>query len=131
MDFEVFLFISEVRLRQIYAASVAKKYLVGRVLGEGSSAVVKEAFERSTYHQVAIKMIKKERWPRNYSGPDDNYREVDIPLSTEHSCVTRVVEVFDEPEVFAIVMKYAPGGELPTLSRRSRLPRELWKLKSW
>ena len=76
-------------------------------------------------------MIKKERWPRNYSGPDDNYREVDIPLSTEHSCVTRVVEVFDEPEVFAIVMEYAPGGELPILSRRSRLPRELWKLKSW
>ena len=109
----------------------AKKHLVGRVLGEGSSAVVKEAFERSTYHQVAIKMIKKERWPRNYSGPDDNYKEVDISLNTEHPCVNRVVEVFDEPEVFAIVMKYAPGGELPILSRRSRLPRELWKLKSW
>ena len=56
MDFKVFLFISEVRLRQIYPASVAKKYLVGRVLGEGSSAVVKEAFERSTYPQVAIKL---------------------------------------------------------------------------
>ena len=107
----MFLFISEVRLRQIYAASVAKKYLVGRVLGEGSSAVVKEAFERSTYHQVAIKMIKKERWPRNYSGPDDNYKEVDIPLNTEHPCVNRVVEVFDDPEVFTIVMEYAPGGE--------------------
>ena len=109
----------------------AKKHLVGRVLGEGSSAVVKEAFERSTYHQVAIKMIKTDQWPMDYSGPDNIYREVDNPLSTEHPCVARVVEVFDEPEVFAIVMKYAPGGELPILSRRSRLPRELWKLQSW
>merc|ERR1719233_554645 len=111
-DFKVFLFISEVRLRQIYPHSVAKKYLVGRVLGEGSSAVVKEAFERSTYHQVAVKIIKKERWPRNYSKPDCNFKEVDIPLHIEHPCVTRVLEVFDEPTVFAIVMEYAPGGEL-------------------
>ena len=35
MDFEVFLFINEVRLGQIYPHSVVRKYLVGRVLGEG------------------------------------------------------------------------------------------------
>ena len=35
MDFEVFLFINEVILGQIYPDSVVRKYLVGRVLGEG------------------------------------------------------------------------------------------------
>ena len=29
-----------------------------------SSAVVKEAFEKNPQQQVAIKMIKKEKWPR-------------------------------------------------------------------
>ena len=109
MDFEVFMFICEVRLRQLYPRSVTNKYLVGRVLGEGSSAVVREAFERNTHHQVAIKMIKKERWPKDYSGPDDNFKEVDIPLNIVHSCVTRVLEVFYEQMIFAIVMEYAPG----------------------
>ena len=35
MDFEVFLFINEVRLGQIYPHSVVRRYLIGRVLGEG------------------------------------------------------------------------------------------------
>ena len=47
-----------------------------------------------------------------FSKPDGNIKEVDIPLHIEHPCVTRVLEVFDEPVVFAIVMECAPGGEL-------------------
>ena len=44
----MFMFISEVRLRQLYPCFVVRKYLIGRLPGEGSSAVVKEAFERNT-----------------------------------------------------------------------------------
>ena len=49
------------------------------VLGHVSSAVVKEAFERRTHKQVAVKMIRKKKWPRNYSEPDYLMKEVDIP----------------------------------------------------
>ena len=48
------------------------------VLGHGSNAVVKEAFERRTHKQVALKMIRKEKWPRNYSEPVYLMKERDI-----------------------------------------------------
>ena len=47
----MFIFMSEVRLRQLYSRSVVNKYLIGKVLEEGSSAVVKEVFERKTLHK--------------------------------------------------------------------------------
>ena len=113
VDFEVFLFISEARLMQMYPRSVVSKYLIGRVLGAGSSAEVKEAFERNTTKKVAMKIIKKEIWPGEYSEPDDLLREVDIPLNLEdHPCITKILEVFDEKKLLAIVMEFAPGGEL-------------------
>ena len=49
------------------------------VLGYGSSAVVKDAFERRTHQQVAVKMIRKEKRPRNNSEPDYLMKEMDIP----------------------------------------------------
>ena len=49
------------------------------VLGYGSSAVVKEAFKRRTHKQVAVKMIRKEKRPRNNSEPDYLMKEMDIP----------------------------------------------------
>ena len=82
-------------------------------MGAGSSAEVKEAFERNTTKKVAMKIIKKEIWPGEYSEPDDLLREVDIPLNLEdHPCITKILEVFDEKKLLAIVMEFAPGGEL-------------------
>ena len=48
------------------------------VRGHGSSAVVKEAFERRTHKHVAVKMIRKEKRPRNKSEPDYLMKEIDI-----------------------------------------------------
>ena len=81
------------------------------VLGYGSSAVVKEAFERRTHKQVAVKMIRKEKWPRNYSEPDYLMKEVDIPKNLDHPCITKVLEVHDSNKLFVIVIKLATGGE--------------------
>ena len=44
---------------------------MGRTLGEGSSAIVREVFDRNNQRQVAIKFIGKEKWPSKYSEPDD------------------------------------------------------------
>ena len=60
------------------------KPLIERVLGEGLSAVVKEAFEKNPQQQVAIKMIKKEKWPRDNSNPENtnssNIRHMSVTI---------------------------------------------------
>jgi len=112
LDFQVYLFLSEFRMKQLYPERVATKFLVGRTLGEGSSAVVREGFDRITHKQVAMKFIGKEKWPSKYSEPEDLSREVDILVELEHPCITKVYEVFDENNMFVIVMEYAAGGEV-------------------
>ena len=76
------------------------------VLGYGSSVVVKDAFERRTHKQVAVKMIRKEKRPRNNSEPDYLMKEMDIPKNLDHPCITKVVQ---SEKLFVIVMD---GGEL-------------------
>ena len=64
---------------------------------------VKEAFERSNKQQVAVKIIKEEKWPCGYNEPEDLMKEVQIPLNLEeHLCIIKVLEVFDEKEVLTI-----------------------------
>ena len=54
--FDVFIFANEARLRKMLQDTVVNKYVVGRVLGQGSSAIVKvkEAFERESHKHVAL-----------------------------------------------------------------------------
>merc|ERR1719450_816891 len=111
-NFNVFFFISELRLRQSYPIRVIEKYLVGSVLGEGASAVVREGIVRTSEERVALKMIKKEKWPSKYSRPEVMCREVDISSQLNHPCIIKVKDVFDEEEMLVIVMEYASGGEL-------------------
>ena len=82
------------------------------VLRYGSSAVVKEAFERRTHKQVAVKINRKEKRPRNNSSePYYLMKEMDIPKNLDHPCITNVLEVQSE-KLFVIVMELAPGEEL-------------------
>ena len=99
-------------MRQQYPPSITTKYLVGKTLGEGSSAIVREGFDRSNFKQVAMKFIGKEKWPSKYSEPNDLSKEVDILLELEHPCITKVLDVVDDEKLFVIVMEYAAGGEL-------------------
>ena len=60
---------------------------------------------------MAVKMIRKEKRPRNNSEPDYLMKEMDIPKNLDHPCITKVLEVQSE-KLFVIVMELAPGGEL-------------------
>ena len=66
--------------------------------------MVKEAFERRTHKQVAVKMIRKEKRPRNNSEPDYLMKEMDIPKNLDHPCITKVLEVHGIDKLFVIVM---------------------------
>ena len=103
-DFPVYQFLDESRMRSYYPTSITIKYLVGRTLGEGSSATVREGFDRADHKQVAMKFIGKEKWPSKYSEPDDLSKEVDILLDLQHPCITKVLDVVEDKKVFVIVL---------------------------
>ena len=58
---------------------------------------MKEAFQRTNKQLMAVKIIKKEKWPCGYSEPEDLMKEVQIPLNLEeHLYIIKLLEVFDE-----------------------------------
>ena len=111
-DFSVFVYLEEKFMASHYPANICKKYLVGRQLGEGSTAVVKEGFQRESNTEVAMKVICKKRWPSRYSEPEDLMKEVTILQDLQHPCITKVLEMVEDENKMVIVMEYAAGGEL-------------------
>jgi hypothetical protein len=79
-EFCVYLFIEEKSMSVQYPASIYSKYLVGREVGEGSTAVVREGFTRETSAKGAMKIIGKKKWPNKYSQPLDLMKEVTCTL---------------------------------------------------
>ena len=71
----------------VYIMINIQKCLSALGYGYGSSVVVKDAFERRTHKQVAVKMIRKEKRPRNNSEPDYLMKEMDIPKNLDHPCI--------------------------------------------
>eukprot|EP00092_Neocalanus_flemingeri_P027694 GFUD01030059.1.p1 GENE.GFUD01030059.1~~GFUD01030059.1.p1 ORF type:complete len:517 (+),score=176.52 GFUD01030059.1:90-1640(+) len=111
-DFDIFLYLDERFMASNYPATISSKYLVGRELGKGSTAVVREGFTRDSSKKVAMKLIGKKKWPSKYSQPEDLMKEVSILQDLEHPCITKVLEVVEDENMLIIVMEYAAGGEL-------------------
>ena len=111
-DFDLFLYLDERFMTATYPVTISGKYLVGRELGAGSTAVVKEGFTRDSLCRVALKIIGKRKWPSKYSNPQDLMKEVAILQNLQHPCITKVLEVVEDHNLFVIVIEYAAGGEM-------------------
>lgn len=90
--------------------SINDYYILEDELGAGSFAVVKQATNRKTGEEVAVKIIN-----RNEMEEDDEVAlrtEVEILSNLDHPNVVKMFEVFDDPEYMYIVLELMTGGEL-------------------
>ena len=110
-QFEVYCLLLEEQVKLLFPEELGRKYLVGREVGRGASATVREAFSREDHTRRAVKLIEKET-SSGYSDIKDLMREVEVLKGVKHPCITEVIEVFDCPNHIIIVMEYAAGGEL-------------------
>jgi len=113
-EMEVFQYLDKVIIERDYPSSLTNKYLVGKVLGEGTTSVVRLGYSRTDFEKVALKMISTKSWPSKYSAPTDIMTEVNVLADIQHPCITVVLEVVavQEEDLLVIVMEYAEGGEL-------------------
>jgi serine/threonine protein kinase len=90
--------------------SFLDKYAVGKVLGEGAFAVVKEGVKKDTNAKVAIKIINRAK----LSPADDKSisQEVKILGSLDHPNIVKLHEFYEEPASYYMVMECIQGGEL-------------------
>ncbi|XP_062243871.1 serine/threonine-protein kinase DCLK2 isoform X3 [Platichthys flesus] len=91
------------------AAPILEKYEVGKVIGDGNFAVVKECVERSTGKEFALKIIDKAKC----SGKEHLIEnEVAVLRRVKHPNIIMLVEEVDTASELYLVMELVKGGDL-------------------
>ncbi|XP_062910404.1 serine/threonine-protein kinase DCLK1a isoform X2 [Mobula hypostoma] len=90
-------------------ASIAERYKVGRTIGDGNFAIVKECIERSTSREYALKIINKSKC-RGKEHMIQN--EVSILRRVKHPNIVLLIEEMDTPNELYLVMELVKGGDL-------------------
>jgi BR serine/threonine kinase len=87
------------------------KYRIGRVIGEGGTSIVAEAFDRETGQSYAVKIIEKgEKMTSNVSAAVE--REIRVLKRLKHPNVVKLIEVIREEKFIFVVLENCEGGSL-------------------
>ncbi|XP_031428912.1 serine/threonine-protein kinase DCLK1-like isoform X2 [Clupea harengus] len=90
-------------------ATIAERYKVGKTIGDGNFAVVRECVERSTGREYALKIINKGKC-RGKEHMIQN--EVAILRRVKHPNVVLLIEEMDTYSELYLVMELVKGGDL-------------------
>ncbi|XP_031608045.1 serine/threonine-protein kinase DCLK2 isoform X2 [Oreochromis aureus] len=91
-----------------HASSICEKYRIGKVIGDGNFAVVKDCVERSTGKEFALKIIDKTKC----SGKHLIENEVAVLRKVKHPNIIMLIEEVDTPSELYLVMELVKGGDL-------------------
>ncbi|KAI6069566.1 hypothetical protein LUU34_00105000 [Aix galericulata] len=91
------------------SSTILEKYKVGKVIGDGNFAVVKECIERSTGKEFALKIIDKAKCCGKEHLIEN---EVSILRQVKHPNIIMLIEEMDTPAELYLVMELVKGGDL-------------------
>uniref|UniRef100_A0A3Q4M777 non-specific serine/threonine protein kinase n=1 Tax=Neolamprologus brichardi TaxID=32507 RepID=A0A3Q4M777_NEOBR len=90
--------------RTVSSSTINEKYKVGKVIGDGNFAVVKECVERSTGQEYALKIIDKARCCGKEHLIEN---EVAVLRRVRHPSIIQLIEVDETPTQLFLVMEAA------------------------
>uniref|UniRef100_A0A1A7X505 Serine/threonine-protein kinase DCLK2 n=1 Tax=Iconisemion striatum TaxID=60296 RepID=A0A1A7X505_9TELE len=95
--------------RSVSSSIINDKYKVGKVIGDGNFAVVKECVERATGQEYALKIIDKARCCGKEHLIEN---EVAVLRRVRHPSIIQLIEVDETPTQLFLVMELVKGGDL-------------------
>ncbi|XP_077977454.1 uncharacterized protein LOC144433014 [Glandiceps talaboti] len=88
------------------------QYLLGRTLGEGSFAKVKEGIHIGTGEKVAVKIIDKEKAKEDHYVRKNLRREGKILQMVRHAHIVKLLETLETDNHYYLVMEFCSGGNI-------------------
>ena len=85
-------------------------YQIKKTIGEGAFSKVKLAIHKQTKQYVAIKVLDKQKVPKN--DLERFTREMQILISLNHPNIIQVNEILENKSYYYIVMEYCAEGDL-------------------
>ncbi|XP_067289363.1 hormonally up-regulated neu tumor-associated kinase homolog A-like [Pseudorasbora parva] len=99
-------------LRNFYHTKRVGNYLIGRKLGEGSFAKVREGLHAVTGEKVAVKVIDKRKAKKDSYVTKNLRREGQIQQMIRHPNITQLLDILETENSYYLVMELCPGGNL-------------------
>ncbi|KAI4888790.1 hypothetical protein NFI96_028293 [Prochilodus magdalenae] len=99
-------------LRNFYHTKRVGNYLIGRKLGEGSFAKVREGLHALTGEKVAVKVIDKRKAKKDSYVTKNLRREGQIQQMIRHPNITQLLDILETENSYYLVMELCPGGNL-------------------
>ncbi|KFG46975.1 CAM Kinase family, incomplete catalytic triad [Toxoplasma gondii p89] len=101
------------RCRSRLKRNVRRKYVIGKVVGNGAFGQVRECMDRQTGEIFAIKVMTKGGRDRGaWSASEMFRREVMLLSSLSHPNIIRLVDAYEDRHHLYYVMEKCDGGEL-------------------
>ncbi len=93
-----------------FGTDITKHFTLGKIIGKGSFAIVREAIDVRTGERVAVKVIEAKADPRQMAA---QRKEVAIMLKVgSHPNIMKFYGAFEDKRHIYIVMQLVQGGEL-------------------
>ena len=91
-------------------------YRMGRTLGKGSYAIVKEAFSQKHRCKMAVKIISKKKAQKDYT---EKFlpREIEVIKLLKHNSLTLFNQCIETTNRVYLIMEYLPNGDLLEMVR--------------
>ncbi|XP_034055505.1 LOW QUALITY PROTEIN: hormonally up-regulated neu tumor-associated kinase homolog A [Gymnodraco acuticeps] len=102
-------------LKNFYHTKRVGNYLIGRKLGEGSFAKVREGLHAMTGEKVAVKVIDKRKAKKDSYVTKNLRREGHIQQMIRHPNITQLLDILETENSYYLVMELCPGGNLMNL----------------
>uniref|UniRef100_A0A3B3C583 non-specific serine/threonine protein kinase n=1 Tax=Oryzias melastigma TaxID=30732 RepID=A0A3B3C583_ORYME len=99
-------------LKNFYHTKRVGNYLIGRKLGEGSFAKVREGLHVSTGEKVAVKVIDKRKAKKDSYVTKNLRREGNIQQMIRHPNIAQLLDILETENSYYLVMELCPGGNL-------------------
>ncbi|XP_039224819.1 hormonally up-regulated neu tumor-associated kinase isoform X1 [Crotalus tigris] len=103
---------SRERIREFQHTQRVGSYLIGRKLGEGSFAKVREGLHVVTGEKVAVKVIDKKRAKKDTYVTKNLRREGQIQQMIRHPNIAQLLDILETENSYYLVMELCPGGNL-------------------